>query len=146
MREDASRTVLLTTHYMLEADELCDRVAIINRGRVLACDTPSKLKQRLQREAIFRLETAPLDAAGTGFFAAIPGVRNVAHSAEDGHSKIDLILQEEQVLGAVLAAMEARGIALRSLNKHQPTLEDVFVDLVGRSMAEVEVSGEPAGS
>src|SRR5262249_31436346 len=126
--------------------ELCDRVAIINGGRVLACDTPAKLKQRLQRDAIFRLQTAPLDGAGSGFFAAIPGVRNVAHSVEDGHSTIDLILQEEQVRGSVIAAMEARGIGLRSLTKHQPTLEDVFVDLVGRSMAEVEVTGEPANS
>ena len=59
--EDPARTVLLTTHYMAEADELCDRVAIINGGRVLACDTPAALKRRLQREPIFHLETTPLD-------------------------------------------------------------------------------------
>ena len=58
---DNSRTLLLTTHYMVEADELCDRVAIINKGRVLACNTPAALKQRLQREAIFRLEISPLN-------------------------------------------------------------------------------------
>ena len=46
--------MLLTTHYMVEADELCDRVAIINAGRVLACDTPAALKRRLQREPIFQ--------------------------------------------------------------------------------------------
>ena len=49
MHEHANRTLLLTTHYMVEADELCDRVAIINGGRVLACDTPSRLKQRPER-------------------------------------------------------------------------------------------------
>ncbi len=54
------RTVLLTTHYMVEADELCDRVAIISQGRVLACDSPEALKRRLQREALFDIEiTAP---------------------------------------------------------------------------------------
>src|SRR5262245_38987000 len=51
-----NRTLLLTTHYMVEAEELCDRVAIINKGRVLACDTPANLKRELQRDAIFEIE------------------------------------------------------------------------------------------
>ncbi len=53
---DKFRTLLLTTHYMVEAEELCDRVAIINKGRVLACDTPANLKHNLQRDAIFEIE------------------------------------------------------------------------------------------
>jgi ABC-2 type transport system ATP-binding protein len=57
---DKTRTLLLTTHYMVEAEELCDRVAIINKGRVLACDTPANLKRNLQRDAIFEIETSPL--------------------------------------------------------------------------------------
>ena len=65
MAEDPARTLLLTTHYMVEADELCDRVAIINGGRVLACDTPAALKRRLQREPIFHLETTPLGRSRT---------------------------------------------------------------------------------
>jgi ABC-2 type transport system ATP-binding protein len=129
---------------MLEADELCDRVAIINGGRVLACDTPAKLKQRLQRNAIFRLETTPLDGLGSAVFASVLGVRDVAQTEGQGRSMIELVLEEEHVLGAVLAAMEAKRIGLLSLTKHQPTLEDVFVDLVGRSIEEVEVTDEPA--
>ena len=57
------KTLLLTTHYMAEADDLCDRVAIINQGQLLACDTPSRLKAGLQRDAIFRLETTPLNGS-----------------------------------------------------------------------------------
>src|SRR6185436_18573975 len=53
-----SRTVLLTTHYMQEADELCDRVAIIDGGKVMACDTPSALKRALKKEAVFHLEVS----------------------------------------------------------------------------------------
>ncbi len=64
--DDPTRTLLLTTHYMVEADELCDRVAIINQGRVLACDTPAALKRRLQQDAIFRIEVSPLNGIGDG--------------------------------------------------------------------------------
>ena len=64
--DDPTRTLLLTTHYMVEADELCDRVAIINKGHVLACDTPAALKRRLQQEAIFRMEVSPLEWQGDG--------------------------------------------------------------------------------
>src|SRR5437016_2790540 len=91
MEENPARTLLLTTHYMAEADDLCDRVAIINDGRVLACDKPSALKQNLRSEAIFRLETTALDTAGAGALAALPGVRNFAHHACDGHAQLELI-------------------------------------------------------
>jgi ABC-2 type transport system ATP-binding protein len=64
MSTNPDRTMLLTTHYMVEADELCDRVAIINDGKVLACDTPTNLKHRLQKDALFRLEVSPLNGLG----------------------------------------------------------------------------------
>ena len=136
--EDATRTVLLTTHYMVEADELCDRVAIINAGRVLACDTPSKLKRTLQREPIFHFETTPLCDGDVTALAALAGVRNATHSIKEGGSTVELVLREERVLGPVIGLLESRGIGLITLSKREPTLEDVFIDLVGRSMDEVE--------
>jgi ABC-2 type transport system ATP-binding protein len=141
VKEDASRTVLLTTHYMVEADEMCDRVAIINGGRVLACDTPANLKRRLQREPIFHLETTPLTSDDVSAIAALRGVRQAAHragAASAGTASMELILQEERVLGSVIGEMASRGIALLNLSKREPTLEDVFFALVGRSMEEVE--------
>jgi ABC-2 type transport system ATP-binding protein len=143
LSEDTMRTVLLTTHYMVEADELCDRVAIINDGRVLACDSPARLKRRLQRQPIFHLETTPLDGSGVRAFGALPGVRKVTHQEGDGRATLELILEEEQVIGGVIATMAARRIGLVNLTKREPTLEDVFVDLVGRSMSEVEHVSEP---
>ena len=64
------RTVLLTTHYMAEADELCERIAIVDHGRILAIGTPAELKKRVQRESIFRLELDRLDG-GTGALARL---------------------------------------------------------------------------
>lgn len=138
VNENPTRTVLLTTHYMVEADELCDRVAIINQGRVLACDTPANLKHRLQREAIFHIEASPLDGLPTTIFESLPGVNRVAHRAGDGRSALDFILEREEALGTVINTMNSHHIRLLRLDKREPTLEDVFVDLVGRSMEEVE--------
>jgi ABC-2 type transport system ATP-binding protein len=142
LEENRERTLLLTTHYMTEADELCDRVAIVNHGRVLACDRPAVLKQRLHGESIFRLETSPLDGRGVDIFAGVPGVRNVAHETIEGRAIVELALAEERVIGAVISAMEMHDIRLFTLTKHEPTLEDVFIKLVGRSMEEIE--HEPA--
>lgn len=139
---DSTRTLLLTTHYMVEADELCDRVAIINEGRVLACDTPSNLRHSLQRDAIFRLEVSPLDGMGVESLRSLPGVKQLVPREKDGSVVLEFILTEEPVLGAVVNTLTVSDIQILNLEKREPTLEDVFIDLVGRSMAEVERGGE----
>ncbi len=136
MRDHPDRTVLLTTHYMAEADELCDRLAIIDQGKVLACDTPTNLKHRLQQEAIFNLKVGPLGPKPSreDMLEALPGVRQVAVAEHDGHTDLDLILAGEEVLSDVLAHLTRRGSNLIALEKREPTLEDVFVQLVGRGL------------
>ena len=136
-----ARTLLLTTHYMVEADELCHRVAIINQGKVLACDTPSNLKHRLQRDAIFRLEVSPLNGLPPEAIQSLPGVHQAVHLSRDGFSVLELRLAEEPVLGEVINTLTSAEVRILNLQKREPTLEDVFVDLVGRSMEEVETSG-----
>jgi ABC-2 type transport system ATP-binding protein len=138
---DKRRTLLLTTHYMVEADELCDRVAIINQGRVLACDTPSALKQRLQKDAIFEFETSPLNGLKAQTIQDLPEVRTASAEEYDGGATLDLILEEEGALGAVINVLNGKNVRILKLSKREPTLEDVFVDLVGRSMADVEKGG-----
>jgi ABC-2 type transport system ATP-binding protein len=137
---DPTRTLLLTTHYMVEADELCDRVAIINQGRVLACDTPAALKRRLQQDAIYRIEISPLNGKGMEVFEKLPGVCKVTHQSQDGFAVLEFILEKDDVLGQVVNTMTGENIHILNLQKHESTLEDVFVDLVGRSMDEVERS------
>jgi ABC-2 type transport system ATP-binding protein len=136
--ENPDRTLLLTTHYMVEADELCDRVAIINQGQVLACDTPHNLKRCLQQEAIFRMETSPLNGMRVQDFEQLPGVRNVTEQPMDGYVVLEFVLEEEPALSNVVNALTTGGVRILNLQKREPTLEDVFVELVGRSMQEVE--------
>jgi len=137
MAERPDRTVLLTTHYMAEADELCDRIATIDRGKVLICDRPEDLKHRLQREAIFNLRVQPLGPRPSkeDLIEALPGVRQVTVYDENGHTDLNLILEAEDVLPKVLDHLGRRGSGLLSLEKREPTLEDVFIDLVGRSLS-----------
>jgi len=138
VNDDPRRSLLLTTHYMVEADELCDRAAIINKGKVLACDTPANLKRALQQEAIYRLEVSALNGHSTESLRQLPGVRSLAHSPQDGYSVLELILAADDALGEVVSALSMFHLHLLRLQKREPTLEDVFVDLVGRSMEDVE--------
>lgn len=136
MGDHPQRTILLTTHYMAEADELCDRLAIIDQGRVLACDTPQNLKKRLQQETVFKLKVGPLGPRPSkeAMLEAVPGVRQAGVIEKNGETELSLILERDEVLSAVLAHLSGRGSSLISLEKQEPTLEDVFIDLVGREL------------
>ena len=138
MDADGSRTLLLTTHYMVEAEELCDRVAIINKGQVLACDTPSNLKRKLQRDAIFEIEMSPLNGLTPQTLESQPEVRKAALTDIEGGAKLELILQEESALASVINILTQKDVKVRHLSKREPTLEDVFMDLVGQKMEDVE--------
>ena len=134
-----NKTVLLTTHYMQEAEELCSRVAIIHDGRILACDTPGNLKKRLQREVVFRLQVTAI-ADPDKLFQDVRGVRRFSHAEVNGHTELHLILEDENVLPPVLTAIQQSHGELMSLEKLDPTLEDVFISLVGRGLKESEGS------
>jgi ABC-2 type transport system ATP-binding protein len=132
-----TRTMLLTTHYMAEADELCDRVAIINNGKLLACDSPANLKKRLRREAIFHLDVSPLDGAVVDCYK-LAGVRKLVHTAREDKSELELILDADEAISGVINMLTEHRARIINLQKREPTLEDVFVDLVGMSLAEAE--------
>ncbi|GAB4400882.1 MAG: daunorubicin resistance protein DrrA family ABC transporter ATP-binding protein [Anaerolineales bacterium] len=143
LKADKERTLLLTTHYMAEADELCDRVAIINKGRVLACDKPSVLKQRLQKDALFEIEVSPLNGLNQQMLLDQPEVTKAAVSEIETGAKLSIGLVEESALARVINLFTQKDVKVMNLTKREPTLEDVFVDLVGRSMAEEEEHGQP---
>lgn len=138
MHDTGDRTLLLTTHYMAEADDLCDRLAIVDKGRILACDTPANLKRRLQRDAVFNLKVGPLGPKPSreAMIEAVPGVHQASVTEHDGFTELDLILAEESALGGVLSHLTSRGSSLIALEKRAPTLEDVFIQLVGRRLDE----------
>ncbi len=139
--ENPDRAILLTTHYMVEADELCDRVAIINHGKVLACDTPSKLKRDLQKNAIFEIEVDSQIKLDSGVIKKIQGVHSVSRKEKNGAIQLEIILKEEAVLAEVIASLTGQNVRIQSLQKRVPTLEDVFVKLVGKRMEEEENGG-----
>jgi ABC-2 type transport system ATP-binding protein len=132
------RTILLTSHYMAEVDELCDRLAIVDRGRILAIGTPDELKHRVQGGSIFRLELDHLDDEGLEL-GRLPGVRSATMAETDDIERqtvvIDLQLDDDAALGEVISTLTTQGSHLVSLQKREPTLEDVFVELVGRGFA-----------
>ena len=144
----AGRTVLLTTHYMAEADELCERIAIVDHGRILAIGTPDELKKRVQRESIFRLELDSLDA-GIPALARLPGVVSAAPAAdidpELQRIAVNLVLEEDAALGGVVTALAGIGSHILALRKSEPTLEDVFVELVGRGFGDEAIGGTGGG-
>ena len=140
------RTVLLTTHYMAEADELCERIAIVDHGRILAIGSPDELKRRVQRESIFRLELDRLDD-GSAALTRLPGVVSAAPAADDSEAAaerqtvaINLVLEDDAALGGVVAALGGSGSHILALRKSEPTLEDVFVELVGRGFEEADAT------
>lgn len=140
------RTVLLTTHYMAEADELCERIAIVDRGRILAIGTPAELKRRVQHDSIFRLEVDRLEG-GPAALARLPGVVSAALAADadpsSGGVTVNLVLREDAALGGVVTELAAVRSQIRALGKSEPTLEDVFVELVGRGLTEDAADDDP---
>jgi ABC-2 type transport system ATP-binding protein len=124
------RTVLLTTHYLHEADELCDRVAIIHRGQVLACDTPANLKRLAQQESVFTLVVeGPRE--GWDRLRSVRGVQQLGVSHADGRVELRLALEDDAAIAQVIASLPERGARLISLSKEEPSLEDAFIRLTG---------------
>jgi ABC-2 type transport system ATP-binding protein len=138
MQKHPDRTVLLTTHYMAEADELCDRIAIIDHGKVLACDTPANLKHMLQRQPVFEISASGINAHSIEAFRQVPGVVRVNAEPDESGTiyKLKFILEGESVIGAVISTLAAQNGSIVSLQKNEPTLEDVFLKLVGRSLSD----------
>jgi ABC-2 type transport system ATP-binding protein len=137
MAERPDRTLLLTTHYMAEADELCDRLAIIDKGRVLACDTPANLKRRVQQYPLYTLCLAP-GRNGWANLHQLPGVHQATATTTPTTVELKVSLLEEPAIGAVVQSLVQHGGHILSLKKVEPTLEDVFIELVGHGLTEDE--------
>ena len=138
VREREGRTVLLTTHYMAEAEQLCDRVAIIDRGRVLACDSTPALRRQVQGGQHVELEVR---GAGPELdLALLSGVQAVwgAPHPERGTRTLKFRLPVGEVLGEVLRGLEAQRVQVDSVSTRETTLEDVFIAIVGRGLEETE--------
>jgi len=127
-------TVLLTTHYMDEAERLCDRLAIIDHGQIIAEGTPADLIDRLGGHHVVEFSIAGnSNGASAGAWRALPGVESVRD--EDGLISLN-VREPHRTIPALLGAVEEQGSQLLHLTTRQASLEDVFVRLTGRHLRE----------
>jgi ABC-2 type transport system ATP-binding protein len=139
IREREGRTVLLTTHYMAEAEQLCDRVAIIDRGQVLACDSAPALRRQVQGGQHVELEVRSQDGADWDL-AALAGVQAVwgAPHPERGTRTLKFRLPPDGLLVEVLRRLESQGVQVDGVATRETTLEDAFIAIVGRGLEDAE--------
>jgi len=126
-------TVLLTTHYMDEAERLCDRLTIIDHGRAIASGTPAQLIAELGGHQRVEFEAPGADSVPAEVWRSLPSVEAV--HAQDGMVVLG-VLETHQAIPALLAALQTRGASLQRLTTRQASLEDVFVRLTGRHLRE----------
>ena len=123
------RSVLLTTHYMEEAEILCDRLAIMDHGRILEMGTVEELVSKHFQERTVRFDR--LDALGHDELAALPAVSSVK---EDASEVLMYTRDPGRTIGGLLELADSRGLELQNLAIRRATLEDVFLDLTGRAL------------
>lgn len=135
LREKRGSTVFLTTHYLDEADALCDRILVIDHGSIVASDTPESLKRGVAGDLV---ELVLVDEAHVSTAAErLAQTADDAGSVEvDGRSVSARVRDAGRHLPALLRALDADAIGLESIEVRRPTLDDVFLDLTGRSLRE----------
>jgi ABC-2 type transport system ATP-binding protein len=131
----AGRTIILTTHYMDEAERLCDRVAIMDHGRVIALGTPQQLIASVGGDHIVEFAVTG-GAAGDGgvnaaLLTAIPGIQS--HRVDAGVHQLS-VTEMHTTVPRIFAALREQGLHLSEFRTHSATLEDVFVGLTGRNL------------
>ena len=131
-KKDRDKTVLLTTHYMAEADQLCDRIAIIDDGRILACDTPENLKKLVKASTTLKLDVTTLKDKRV--LDTIPGVEKFTSTDdfENNITSLRFVLNDESAVSDIVSGVIKGGSKILALRKTEPTLEDVFIKLVGK--------------
>jgi len=131
---DDGQTILLTTHYMEEADEFCDRVAVMDHGRVLALDTPAQLKASVGAGRIVIVSaTGDLAELADALVAAVDGT----HQARVVEGRVHLSVDDSPgLLPRIIGAAEAAGSYVNDLSVTEPTLESVFINLTGKDLRE----------
>jgi ABC-2 type transport system ATP-binding protein len=130
-------TILLTTHYMEEADQLSDRIGIIDQGKIIALDTPANLKERIQHEDVIHLEVSGWHPEMAITLQRLPNVDSLAarYTGQDSLWQVSLQTPNSRaVLPGILESINQNGTQLVNMNIVKPSLEDVFIHLTGKAL------------
>ena len=130
-------TVLLTTHYMEEADQLSDRIGIIDQGKIIALDTPGALKHRIKQQEVIKMEVSGWKPELATKVQAIPGVSNLVTRYMGAETVWELNLHTDNsraILPRVIEQVNFNGTHLVNMNIVEPSLEDVFINLTGKAL------------
>ncbi len=138
LQGEQRKTILHTTHYMEEADQLCDRVAIIDHGKIIALDTPDNLKKSLQQTGIVEIKVSNFQHEDGREIEAMSGVEKAVVLFSDpvvGEATIKIHAEEaEEVIPTATEFLMRHGARIIALEQTKPTLEDVFISMTGRKL------------
>jgi ABC-2 type transport system ATP-binding protein len=137
LRSDLGTTVFLTTHYLEEADALCDRVFIIDNGVIVAAGTPDELKRGISGDVVI-LQVNGARERARELLARQPVVRDVTVS-DDGALRLS-VFEGAEALPSLLRVLDDAGVTMHSINLSRPTLDDVFLTMTGRSLRDDSAS------
>ncbi|MBI3688897.1 MAG: ATP-binding cassette domain-containing protein [Actinobacteria bacterium] len=132
LREDLGTTVFLTTHYLDEADALCDRVLVIDHGTIVAAGSPEELKRSINGDAV--LLTLADRAHAEDARRIVAALEDAGSPATDGNQVQVRVPHGASVLPGLLRDLDAHGIGLAAVEVRRPTLDDVFLSVTGRSL------------
>lgn len=136
MRQEYGVTIFLTTHYLDEAEQLCDRIAIIDRGKIIAEGSPDELKSLVGSDVII-VRASNVEQA-TKILSAIPDVRNVK-VLQDGRIELT-VTNASKIIPLVIEELHRQGLQVLEISYRRPTLNEVFLHLTGRELRESEES------
>jgi ABC-2 type transport system ATP-binding protein len=132
-------TILLTTHYLEEADRLASRLAIVDRGRIVVEGTPEQLKSDLEGDAI---QVELVDSEGAGARVALERLSGIADVKLDGRTLHARARDGGSAIPAVLAALDAHGVRAASVTLARPSLDDVYLQHAGRAFNRADIEHE----
>jgi ABC-2 type transport system ATP-binding protein len=136
LKADEGLTILLTTHYMDEADQLASQLAIVDRGSVVAEGSPAELKASLQGDAVhLELEGANVNGNVHAALEGVPGLCEVLVEGRALHARVD---DGGRAVPAVLAALDAHSVPVATVTVARPSLDDVYLRYAGRSFSEAD--------
>lgn len=131
------KTILLTTHYMEEADFLCDRIAIVDGGKIIALDTPEKLKSSLDTLKVITLQVGKIEEKVVEEIKSINSVQKlISEYKEETQSYLITIHHNngDEIIQTIINILSKHSVKLKNINVKEPSLEDVFISLTGKEL------------